>query len=102
MRSSICSAQRATRQKPFFRSGIAHGYCARGSFYHLISQRVDFIRHNKAEGLRSLEIDDQLELRRQLNWKFIRLLAPQNEVDVRGRTPKQIGQIDAIVLVSAP
>src|SRR2546425_5998904 len=45
---------------------------------HLISPREQRRRHGKAECLGGFDVDDQLDLRRLLNWKVGRFLATQD------------------------
>src|SRR5262249_5160622 len=48
-------------------------------------------RHSKAERLGSFEVDDQLVLCWQLNWKIARLLALENAGDINASTAIGIG-----------
>jgi hypothetical protein len=52
------------------------------SFEHLIRPRQQRRRDREAEGLGSLEVDQQLELRRLLNGKVARSCAFENAVHV--------------------
>jgi hypothetical protein len=45
---------------------------------------LDDQRRCEAERLRGLEIDDQLELGRRLNWKLRRRRAAQDAIDIGG------------------
>src|SRR5688572_3893234 len=55
------------------------------SFDNLVGALLEMQRHVQAERLGSLEIDDQLELDRGLHWKFARLCAFEDAVDIRRR-----------------
>src|SRR6266571_5091380 len=62
------------------------------SFDHLVGAGKQRWRHSQSEGLRSLEIDHQLELSRLLHWKISGLGAPEDFVDVAGGTPKEVSE----------
>src|ERR1700752_4363093 len=53
---------------------------------HLVSAREQGLRDSETERLCSLEIDDQLVLRRCLHRHLGRLLALEDAIDVTGRT----------------
>ena len=57
---------------------------------HLVGALLEVQRHVKAERFRSFEIDHQFELDWGLDRKLARLLATQNAIDIRRRTPKVI------------
>ena len=63
---------------------------------HLVGALLEVQRHVKAERFRSFEIDHQFELDWGLDRKLARLLAPQNAIDIRRRTPKVINQVTSV------
>ena len=65
-------------------------------FDHLVGARKQRRRHVEAERLRGLEVDRKLELGWLLDWQVGRLLAAQDTINVGGRLPVLIGQINAI------
>src|SRR5262249_22177687 len=54
---------------------------------HLVGAGEQAIGHGKAQRFRGLEIDSEFVLGRCLHRKVGRLLASEDAVDVRGRTP---------------
>src|SRR5215831_139223 len=56
-----------------------------GSADDLVRLEEERRGHGEAEGLRSLEVDDQLELHGQLNGEVSRLGALQDLIDIVGR-----------------
>ena len=58
------------------------GYVLLGSPNHLIRSRENVGRNREIDLLCSLEIDDQVKLRRFLEWEICRFSALQNLVDV--------------------
>src|SRR5262249_56438973 len=48
------------------------------------------------ERLRGREIDDQLKFGRRLHRKVSWLLAPEDAINVRGRTPEHIDGVDPV------
>src|SRR5260370_34957814 len=54
------------------------------------------LRDREAERLRGLEVDDELEFGRQLHRQFAGFGALEDEIDVRGCSAVEIGQIDAV------
>jgi len=63
---------------------------------HLIGAQRECRRDGKTEGLCGLHVDHQLELRRRLNGKVARLLAPQDAVDIRCRSAPFINLIGSV------
>ena len=53
-------------------------------------------RHVEAERLRGLEVDDGVELGRRLHRQVGRLLALEDAIDVRCRSPELVAQIGPI------
>jgi hypothetical protein len=53
-------------------------------------------RHVEADRLGRLKIDDKLELGWRLHWKLGWLVALENAIDIRRRTPKIIGPVNAV------
>src|SRR5262249_53383851 len=96
-------AQAQWRQRPTWLS-LARDYCsprwsargAGGSLDHLIRPRQQRGRDRQPEGLGSLEVDDQLELRGLLDGQVARLGTFQNLVHIRGGAPVQVGNVHAV------
>jgi hypothetical protein len=65
----------------------AHG----NSFDHLVGAADQRQRNGKAEGLGSLQVDDQLDFGGLLYRQIGRLLALEDAVDVAGRVPQTRG-----------
>src|SRR6266436_252331 len=63
---------------------------ASASLDHLIRPPQQRRWDRQAEGLRGLEVDDQLELRRLLDWEVGRLGSLENAVDIRGSASRKI------------
>src|SRR6476620_3178975 len=53
-------------------------------------------RHVEAERLRGLQVNDELDFARLLNGQIARVGALQNLVNVEGRAPQTIRNIDAV------
>src|SRR3984893_2840280 len=66
------------------------------SFDHLVGAGLQRQRHGEAKCLRGLEVDDH----RVLGWRLYReggrLLALENAIDIRSRTPDNIGGVGSI------
>ena len=62
-------------------SGLMH--CSKNGslFDQLVSELLELQRHLEAQRLGGLEIDDQLELCRRLQWKVGRLLTLEDAVE---------------------
>ena len=66
--------------------------CSKSSlFNHLVGQLLQMQGHIKAERLRGLEVDHQLELGGRLNRQLAWFLALEDSIDIRRRTPVLIG-----------
>jgi hypothetical protein len=52
--------------------------------------------NRKPDRFRGFDIDDQLELNRLLNRQITRLLALDDAIDIRGRTPNYVDGIRSI------
>src|SRR6266581_3309321 len=63
------------------------------SFDHLVGAVEERGRHTETERLRGLEIDDQLELGRLLDWQVCRVGPFQDLINVGGGTPEQVGTV---------
>ena len=63
---------------------------------HLVGARKQHWRHLKAERPGGLEIDHQLIFGRLLDWQARRLLALEDTIDVRSRTPNYVDRIRSI------
>jgi hypothetical protein len=64
------------------------------SFDDLIGGREELIRNGEPDRLSRFEVDDPLELCRQLNWKLVRFLISKYAVNVGRRFPKHFRIID--------
>src|SRR5215831_12607942 len=62
----------------------------------LIGARQECGRHRKAELLRRLEVDGQLEFGRLVERDIAGLCPAKNGVDVVGSAPVQFGQVEGI------
>src|SRR5262245_6696471 len=69
---------------------------AKFSLDHFVGPRLEKPRHLEPESLRSLEIDDQLELRRLLHRQISRLRAIENSIYILGRAAKMIIPVEAV------
>src|SRR5262245_50179010 len=61
---------------------------------HLVGLRQQRGRHGEPECFRRLQVDDQLVFGRRLHRKVNWLLAPEDAINVRGRTPEHIDGVD--------
>src|SRR6516225_217919 len=65
-------------------------------FDHLVGPGEQGRRDCYAERRGRFEVDHQFEFCRSLYWKVGRFLAPENAIDVAGRTPVGVDRIGAI------
>src|SRR5262249_10089101 len=63
---------------------------------HSVGSKEKGLRDRQSEGLRSLEVNHQLELRRLLDGQIAGLRALEDFVHVGGGTPKEIAEIRAV------
>ena len=63
---------------------------------HLVGAGDERRRHFKAERLRGLEIDHQLELGRRLNWQLGRFLALEDAIGIGRREAKIIELVNSV------
>ena len=70
--------------------------CLAHSLDHLIGSIDQGLRDRKAERLRSLKVDDQLELRGLLDGNVSRFGALQNLVHIEGAAPVELVNVRAI------
>jgi hypothetical protein len=61
-------------------------------FDHLVDAGEQRRRHGQAKRLRGLEIDDQIEFGRLLDWNILRPCATQYPVNVRCGAPQWVYQ----------
>src|SRR5260370_10749876 len=62
-------------------------------FNHLVGAAEQRQRHCDAERLRGLEVDGEFVLGRRLYREVRRLLALENAIDIRSRTPNDVGSV---------
>src|SRR5215467_12529556 len=63
---------------------------------HLVGAGKDSRWNCESQSFRGLKIDDQLILRRHLNWKVARLLTLEDAIHVAGRAPELVDGIGTI------
>jgi hypothetical protein len=66
------------------------------SLDNLVGELLKMQGHVEADRLGCLEIDDKFELNWRLHWKLARIRALENAIDIRRRTPKIIGSVNAV------
>src|SRR5712692_6532637 len=66
------------------------------SFDHLVGDREQLVWNGEAERLRSLEVDDQLELRRLLHRHIGRLLSLEYATDIYSHKTKSVGDVSPV------
>jgi hypothetical protein len=72
------------------------------SLNNLVGELLEMQRHVEADRLGRLKIDDKLELGWRLHWKLGWLVALENAIDIRRRTPKIIGPVNAVGQQAGP
>src|SRR5262249_16622578 len=66
------------------------------SFDHLVGAQQGRSWHRQAERVCGLEIHYKPEFGRCLHGKVVWLLSAKDAIDIRRRTPEQVGEIDAV------
>src|ERR1044071_3859669 len=66
------------------------------SFDHLGGLGQNRLRDSEAQRLRGLEVDDEIEFRRLLDWKIGRLLALQDAADVDARLTIHVQEVGPV------
>src|ERR1700756_1033074 len=70
--------------------------CLAHSFHQLVGARQNRWGYGETERLRGLEVQDHLELGRQLHGEIARFLAAQNAIDISGGTAKRVYLVDSV------
>src|SRR5262249_5116867 len=70
--------------------------CATRLLDHLVGVLQKRLRDSEAERFRRLEVDDQLELRRELDRQIAWLGALEDAIDIPRRAPVGVGQTNAV------
>jgi hypothetical protein len=65
-------------------------------FDHLVSADEKGLRNGQAQRFRSFQIDRELKLRRLLDRKVGRILAPENALDILSSLPIVLEQIEVV------
>src|SRR5262249_14625215 len=60
---------------------------------HLVGEKLKLTRYSEPERLGGVEVNDQPEFRRRLDWEFARFLAIENTIDVGSRPTVLIDHI---------
>jgi hypothetical protein len=63
------------------------------SFNHLVGEREQGSQYGQPECVGGLELGNQLELRRELNWRLARFFALQYSIHVVSGVPKVVNDI---------
>src|SRR6516165_9090153 len=92
------TAIRRRERAPSTTSKAAVSRCSKTVFLldNLVSGHLHDQRYREAERLRRFEIDDEFELRGLLHRKLGGLLALEDAIDIRSRTPDDIGGVGCI------
>src|SRR5215813_11606208 len=84
----------------FDQTAVWHSDAARGpstpSFDHLVGARKQRLGNVEAKRFGGLEVDDQLELDRSLNWKVGGFGALENTIDIGSRSSVEVVGVHAI------
>jgi hypothetical protein len=89
-RKQICAVQGEM-------SALCQKRTLRHSFDHLVGALLQKQWHVQPKRLGGLEVDDQFELGRDLDWKVGRLLALEDAIDIGRQARDEVSQHEKIV-----